>query len=96
MSWPPSNLEELLHRSAEVLRAAGARAVYVFGSAATGRMNERSDVDLAVSGLPPRSFIPAKVAVGNLFGRSVDLVDLDEEGPFIRYLKREGELRLVS
>lgn len=96
MSWPPPNLEELLKRSAQVLHAAGARTVYVFGSAATGRMTERSDIDLAVSGLPPRSFIPAKVAAGNVWGRCVDLVDLDEETPFTRYLKREGELRLVG
>jgi predicted nucleotidyltransferase len=97
MNWPPENLDELLQRSAEILRAAGAKAVYVFGSAATGRMHGASDVDLAVSGLPPRGYIPAKVKVGNLFGRSVDLVDLDLETPFTRYLKaKEGALRLVA
>ncbi len=96
MKWPPENLNALLKRSAEILRAAGATAVYVFGSAATGRMHENSDVDLAVSGLPPRGYIPAKVEVGNLFGRSVDLVDLDLETPFTSYLKtKAGALRRV-
>lgn len=97
MKWPPENMEELLKRSAEILRAAGAKAVYVFGSAATGRMGEDSDVDLAVSGLPARGYIPAKVKVGNLFGRSVDLIDLDLETPFTSYLKaKAGVLRRVA
>ena len=96
MKWPPENLNELLKRSAEILSAAGATAVYVFGSAAKGRMHEDSDVDLAVSGLSPVDYIPAKVKVGNLFGRSVDLIDLDLESPFTRYLKtKAGMLRRV-
>lgn len=96
MKWPPDNLDELLKRSAEILQAAGATAVYVFGSAATGRMHEDSDVDLAVAGLPPRDYIAAKVKVGNLFGRSVDIVDLDLATPFTSYLKtKAGALRRV-
>jgi predicted nucleotidyltransferase len=96
MKWPPENLEELLKRSGEILRAAGATAVYVFGSAATGRMHEASDVDLAVSGLSPKDYLPAKVKVGNLFGRSVDLIDLDLVSPFTSYLKtKAGALRRV-
>jgi predicted nucleotidyltransferase len=97
MVWPPADLEELLIEAGKVLRAAGAREVYVFGSAAEGRMHERSDIDLAVTGLPPRDFIPAMARVGNVFGRSVDLVDLDLDSPFIAYLKaREGRLRRVA
>ncbi len=97
MKWPPQNLDELLSRSAELLRAAGAKDVYVFGSAATGRMHEGSDIDLAVAGLPAKSYIPAKVEVGNLFGRSVDLVDLDLESPFTSYLKsKRGVLQRVA
>ena len=97
MKWPPENLDELLKRSAEILHAAGATAVYVFGSAATGRMHEDSDVDLAISGLPPKDYISAKVKVGNLFGRSVDLIDLDLGTPFTSYLKtKPGALRRVA
>lgn len=92
--WPPENLWELLKRSGEILRAAGAREVFVFGSAAKGKMHADSDVDLAVTGLPPRKYIPAKVEVGNLFGRSVDLVDLDLESPFTSYLKQKDGLLL--
>jgi len=46
-------LEEQIARAAEVLKAAGAREVYVFGSAAKPRGTPPRDVDLAVRGLPP-------------------------------------------
>ncbi len=97
MRWPPENLDELLKRAAEVLRSAGAREVYVFGSAATGCMHEHSDIDLAVSGLPPASYISTLVQVDDVFGRYVDLVNLDRETPFTSYLKKkEGLLRRVA
>jgi len=44
-------------RLVAVLKSSGAKTVYVFGSAAKGTMRNNSDVDLAVSGLPPRIFL---------------------------------------
>ena len=49
-------MKQLIEKAARVLKAAGAREVYVFGSAARGAMQEGSDVDIAVSGLPPEIF----------------------------------------
>jgi len=78
------------------LREAGAREVYLFGSARAGRLDPESDVDLAVSGLPPEVFFKAMGAARRALGRPVDLVDLDEETPFTRYLKEEGQLERVG
>ena len=89
-------LDDLLTRGAALLRAAGAREVYVFGSVATGRNRKGSDIDLAVSGLPPASFFPALARLGDLFDRPVDLVDLDRADPFTSYLKGKGLLRRVA
>lgn len=88
-------LNELLTRGAALLKSAGAREVYVFGSMATGRAREGSDVDLAVSGLPPESFFATLARLGDLFERPVDLVDLDRASPFTTYLKAKGVLRRV-
>ena len=91
--------EEIKHQIEQVvaaLKAAGAREVYLFGSAAEGRLREDSDLDLAVSGLPPEMFFRALARAANLLRRPVDLIDLDEESAFTRYLKREGELRRVG
>ena len=91
-----SDIQAQIEKAASVLRAAGAREVYVFGSAARGDSREGSDVDLAVSGLPPQVFFKAMGQAGDVLGRPLDLVDLDEETPFARYLKEEGELQLVE
>ena len=79
-----------------VLKSSGAKTVYVFGSAAKGTMRSDSDLDLAVSGLPPENFFKALSAASNLVDRSVHLIDLDEVTPFTQYLIEEGELQRVG
>jgi predicted nucleotidyltransferase len=91
-----ADLSELIAAAAAALKAAGAREVYVFGSAAKGSLRENSDVDLAVSGLPPEVFFRAMGAAHDALNRPLDLVDLDRDNPFTRYLKRKGELVRVG
>ncbi len=86
----------LIDKAVAALKAAGAREVYLFGSAAQGRLRENADVDMAVSGLPPEVFFHAMADASDALRRPVDLVDLDEDNPFTRYLKREGELQRVG
>jgi len=90
------DLANRVRQAAQALLAAGAREVYLFGSAATGGARENSDVDLAVAGLPPEAFFPAMGRAGDILQRPLDLVDLDEDNPFTRYLKEEGELVRVG
>ena len=82
--------------AARALLAAGARQVYLFGSALTDDFRDNSDVDLAVEGLPPEVFFSAMAEAGDILQRPLDLIDLDEDNPFTRYLKEEGELVRVS
>ncbi len=93
-------MDEQLRRSiqeaAAVLRELGAREVYVFGSAARGTLRARSDIDLAVSGLPPSLFFRAMSKAADVLNRPLDLIDLDQDVPFTRYLKEEGELVRVG
>ncbi len=86
----------LFEKAVAALKAAGAREVYVFGSASKGKLRPDSDVDLAVSGLPSEVFFPAMARASRALGRPIDLVDLDEDNPFTRYLKNEGELLRVG
>ena len=88
--------ERLLGEAIAALKAAGAREVYLFGSTAKGKLSENSDVDMAVSGLPPEAFFRAMAAAHDALRRPLDLIDLDEDNPFTRYLKEEGELRRVG
>lgn len=89
-------LEVLIERVTAALKLAGAREVYLFGSVVSGRMREGSDIDIAVSGLPPENFFKAMGEAGDILQRPLDLVDLDEVNPFTRYLKEEGDLRRVG
>ncbi len=85
-----------VEKAVAALKAAGAREVYLFGSASKGRLRDNSDVDMAVSGLPAEVFFRAATKASRALRRPVDLIDLDEDNPFTRYLKKEGELQRVG
>lgn len=89
-------LQTRIREAALALKRFGAREVYVFGSVASGRMREGSDVDMAVAGLPPEIFFEAMSQAHRVLGRSLDLIDLDEPTPFTRYLHEERELLRVE
>ena len=93
---PEAEMATMVQKAVAALKAAGAREVYLFGSAARGTMDEHSDVDLAVRGLPPEVFFRAMAAAHDALGRPLDLVDLDEENPFTRYLNERGDLVRVG
>jgi len=90
------DLKGLVDKAASALKAAGAKEVHVFGSAAHGTFRENSDVDIAVSGLPPEVFFRAMAAAHDALGRPLDLVDLDDDNEFTRHLKSKGELLRVG
>ena len=89
-------LQEQIGKAAAALKKAGAREVYLFGSAATGKIREHSDVDMAVSGLPPERFFEAMGEAADLLDIPMDLVDLDEGSPFTEYLRQHGKLVRVE
>jgi len=82
--------------AAKVLIASGAREVYCFGSAATNTMRSGSDVELAISGLPPERFYRAVGQALRMLSRPVDVVDLDEQTPFTEHLRNKGRLQRVA
>jgi len=92
----PVELSDRIQLAAAALKAAGAREVYLFGSRTTGQGSEGSDVDLAVSGLPPERFFEAMGDAADILGCRLDLVDIDEPTPFARYLREEEELLRVG
>ena len=63
-----------ISRLVAVLKSSGAKTVYVFGSAAKGAMRDDSDVDLAVSGLPPENFFKALSAASSVLDRPIHLM----------------------
>jgi len=90
------DLQKAVNRAAAILKAAGAAEIYLFGSAATGDEHSESDIDLAVSGLAPDRFYAALGQLLLASSQPVDLVDLDIDTPFSRYLRRKGKLLRVA
>ena len=85
-----------LSAAAALLCRMGATHVFVFGSATKDRLRPDSDIDIAVRGLPPALYFSAISKASDLLGRPVDLVDLDDPTPIVRYLLGSGELVRVA
>jgi predicted nucleotidyltransferase len=85
-----------LAAAASLLLQLGATEVFVFGSAIRDDLRPGSDIDMAVRGLPPSVYFSAISKAADLLGRPVDLVDLDDPTPIVRYLLGSGELIRVA
>ena len=90
------NIRQDIEQAARILLEAGVCEVFVFGSSSRGAERTESDIDLAVRGLPPERFFKTMSKIGFAISRPFDLIDLDEQNPFIEYLERKGELKRVA
>ena len=95
MPTPISEKEAVL-AAAQLLRGLGASQVFVFGSFIRGELRPDSDIDMAVSGLPPEVYFSAVSKASDLLSRPVDLLDLDDDTPLVRHLIGSGELIRVG
>jgi predicted nucleotidyltransferase len=80
----------LIEKAAAALKAAGAREVYIFGSARKGKLRPNSDADMAVSDSPPEVFFRAMAKASRALGRPIDLINLDECNLSPATLKKKG------
>jgi predicted nucleotidyltransferase len=96
MSSMTARERDALAKAATLFIGLGASEVFVFGSAVKGQLRPNSDIDMAVSGLPPRVYFSAISQASDLIGRPVDLVDLDDDSGLVRYLRGSGELVRVG
>ncbi len=84
---------EAARQAASLLRTRfGAQKVIAFGSLVrAGRFSERSDIDLAVAGIPPAEFFRTWDTVASSCPFDLDLVDLADCSPALRdLLEQEG------
>jgi predicted nucleotidyltransferase len=92
----PKAYERDVEQAVEILKAGGCTQVFLFGSLASGEVRRGADIDLAVRGCPRGDFF---YLLGRLLlelEHSVDLVSLDRDDPFARYLEEEGELLRIA
>lgn len=82
------SVEEIEKIKAFCSKQSSIAAVYVFGSAATGKDRKKSDLDLAVmvkERLEPMERIEMETRLSNLLHRDVDLVIFDQGSPLLRH-----------
>lgn len=92
----PKGLRENVRRATTILKRLGCTDVYLFGSIAAANADDGSDIDLAVRGCPKGGFFQALGKLMLELDYPVDLVSLDADDPFARYLETEGELLKVG
>lgn len=85
-----------LDKAIEILKEEGCEEIYLYGSIAEDRFDEESDIDLAVKGIPSGDFFRVLGRLMLELDHPVDLVDLDKDEDFSRFLKEEGELIRAS
>ena len=86
----------ILAKATNILKNAGCTEIYLFGSQATGKANDNSDVDLGVKGLPPKLFFRMHSDLEEALKMPVDLVDFDYQKDFFDLLQRVGELKKIG
>ncbi len=88
----PEIYQRDLHHAVTILKEAGCTHVFLFGSIAAGEIRDGSDIDLAIRGCPKGSFFHLLGKLVLELNHSVDLVNLDRQDAFARYLEKEGGL----
>jgi predicted nucleotidyltransferase len=68
-----TELDGLIKQAAATLKTFGATDVFVFGSFAKNNFRDDSDIDLAVSGIPPEKFYEAMGRAEDILNREIDL-----------------------
>lgn len=89
-------LQPDIETALRILKDAGAKKVFLFGSAVTGRLNSSSDLDIGVTGLPPESFFTVYARLSEMLSRPVDLVDFDKQADFLCMLKNIKEVEEIE
>ena len=92
----PETYQRDVRRAVEILKESGCTQIFLFGSLATGKVHKGSDIDLAVRGCPKGEFFHLLGKLLLELYHSVDLVSLDRQDDFARYLEEKGGLLQVG
>jgi predicted nucleotidyltransferase len=92
----PASHRHDVEKALEILREAGCREIYIFGSLVDGTVTSKSDIDLAVKGIPPEFYFKVLARLIMQLDHPVDLIDLEEDNRFSQMIRREGNLRRVN
>jgi len=96
LSRLPEEFQKDVNSAIEILKNAGCKEIFIFGSLITDTYREDSDIDIAIKGCLPENYFALLGQLLTTLSRPVDLINLDREDAFSKYLEREGDLHRVS
>jgi predicted nucleotidyltransferase len=88
----PVKYQEDIKKAVNLLKNAGCRAVFLFGSMVTGKIHQNSDIDIGIKGLPPKNFFRVYAFLDKELSNKIDLVDFDLYKDFYVLLDSLGEV----
>ena len=90
----PETHQEDIRRAVKILKEAGCTDIFLFGSVSLGQPG--TDIDLAIRGCSRGQFFHVLGKLLLELDHPVDLVDLDRQDAFARYLEEEGGLLKIA
>jgi len=92
----PKRYQSDIKKAIKILAKEGCKEIYLFGSLVNGESTERSDIDLAVTGIRKEDFFEIFGELMMSLDHPVDLINLEKKSRFVTYLKEKGELVRVA
>ncbi|MDR2767110.1 MAG: nucleotidyltransferase domain-containing protein [Treponema sp.] len=88
----PSKYRQDIETATNLLKSEGCQSIYLFGSLATGKSHDNSDIDIGIKGLPKGKFFETCAKVYFAMDNDIDIVDFDNNTDFYNLLNRQGEV----
>jgi predicted nucleotidyltransferase len=93
----PADYRKDIQKAVEILKKAGIKEIYLFGSFAKKEYNENSDIDIAVVGLNPKKYYRIYGELMMNLDHDIDLIKLDDKNSrFSKFIKEEEELLKIA
>jgi predicted nucleotidyltransferase len=93
---PKKSYRDDIKKAISILREERCSEVYVFGSIATDKATETSDIDIGIRGYPRERFFRIYGRLISELDHEVDLVDFDQQSELFTVLQRIGEIRRIA
>lgn len=92
----PKTYKNDVKKAITILTGKGCKEIYLFGSLVHGDYSDKSDIDIAVTGIPGGDFFEIFGELMMSLDHPVDLINLEKRTRFVDLLKAKRELIRVA
>jgi predicted nucleotidyltransferase len=85
-----------IEKAISILKEIGFKELFIFGSLVNNKFYDKSDIDLAVKGIPDDKFFYAIGKLDMELDHKVDLINLDKKSDFNDLILRSKELLKIA